>query len=82
MVNSLKLEFIFLFIIIPTIFYIVDSTQIIFLILYLVFFISLVILKKDKTFDFSRLRKKNRLEIFINYLCNFFNRRFFLYFSS
>ena len=58
MVNSLKLEFIFLFIIIPTIFYMVDSTQIIFLILYLVFFISLVILKKDKTFDFLRLRRK------------------------
>ncbi len=58
MVNSLKLEFFFLFIFLPTLFFVIESTKMIFFVLYLVSLISFIFLKKEKNFDFEKLRKK------------------------
>ena len=58
MVNSLKLEFFFLFIFLPTFFFLNESTKMIFLVLYLVSLISYILLKKEKNFDLKKLRKK------------------------
>ena len=59
MANPLKkLEFFFIFLIIPSTIFFLDSSIIIFLILYLVSILSLVILYFDKTFLFTSLKKK------------------------
>ena len=53
-----KLEFFFIFLIIPSTIFFLDSSIIIFLSLYLVSILSLVILYFDKTFLFTSLKKK------------------------
>lgn len=59
MANPLKkLEFFFIFFIIPSTIFFLDSSIIIFLTLYLVSILSLVILSFDKTFLFTSLKKK------------------------
>ena len=59
MANPLKkLEFFFIFLIIPSTIFFLDSSIIIFLTLYLVSIFSLVILYFDKTFLFTSLKKK------------------------
>lgn len=59
MANPLKkLEFFFIFLIIPSTIFFLDSSIIIFLSLYLVSILSLVILYFDKTFLFTSLKKK------------------------
>lgn len=59
MANPLKkLEFFFIFLIIPSTIFFLDSSIIIFLTLYLVSILSLVILYFDKTFLFTSLKKK------------------------
>lgn len=59
MANPLKkLEFFFIFLIIPSTIFFLDSSIIIFLTLYLVSILSLVILSFDKTFLFTSLKKK------------------------
>ena len=59
MANPLKkLEFFFIFLIIPSTIFFLDSSIIIFLTLYLVSILSLVILYFDKTFSFTSLKKK------------------------
>ena len=59
MVNPIKkLEFFFIFLIIPSTIFFLDSSIIIFLTLYLVSIFSLVILYFDKTFLFTSLKKK------------------------
>ena len=59
MANPLKkLEFFFIFLIIPSTIFFLDSSIIIFLSLYLVSILSLVILYFDKTFSFTSLKKK------------------------
>ena len=59
MVNTLKkLEFFFIFLALPSCIFFLDSTTIVFLILYLVFILSPAILYFDKTFFFVSLKKK------------------------
>ena len=59
MANPLKkLEFFFIFLIIPSTIFFLDSLIIIFLSLYLVSILSVVILYFDKTFLFTSLKKK------------------------
>ena len=53
-----KLEFFFIFLALPSIIFLFDSTIIVFLTLYLVFILSLVILYFDKTFLLVSLKKK------------------------
>ena len=53
-----KLEFFFIFFILPSAIFFLDSSIIVFLTLYLVFTLSLVILYFDKSFSFTSLRKK------------------------
>ncbi|MAT33073.1 MAG: hypothetical protein CMP42_03845 [Rickettsiales bacterium] len=54
-----KLEFFFIFLALPSIIFLFDSTTIVFLTLYLVFIFSLAILYFDKTFLLASLKKKN-----------------------
>ena len=53
-----KLEFFFIFFVLPSIIYFLDSTIIVFVALYLVFILSLVFLYLDKAFLFLSLKKK------------------------
>ena len=58
MASSIKIEFFLIFIFIPTILFFIPNTTLIFTMLYIVFFFSLWKIKKDKTFNFSRLKNK------------------------
>lgn len=58
MASSIKIEFFFLFIFLPTILFFLPDTKLIFTTLYVVFFFSLWKIKKDKTFKFSKLKNK------------------------
>ena len=58
MVSSIKIEFILIFIFLPIILFFIPATKIIFATLYVVFFFSLLSLKRDNTFNFSSLKNK------------------------
>ena len=58
MVSSIKIEFFLIFIFLPIILFYISETKLIFATLYIVFFFSLWKLKKDNTFNFSRLKNK------------------------
>lgn len=58
MASSIKTEFFLIFIFLPIILLFISDTKLIFTTLYIVFFFSLCKIKKDKTFNFSRLKKK------------------------
>ena len=78
MANSLKkLEFFFIFLIIPSTIFFLDSSIIIFLTLYLVSILSLVILYFDKTFLFTSLKKKIDWKFVIIFSVIFFFLGFF-----
>ena len=78
MANPLKkLEFFFIFLIIPSTIFFLDSSIIIFLTLYLVSILSLVILYFDKTFLFTSLKKKIDLKFVIIFSVIFFFLGFF-----
>lgn len=72
MVNSLKFEVLLLFFILPYLIYFLGSTEFAFFILYLVFFYTFVILKKDKNFDFKSLLKKVNWKFFCSCFFTFF----------
>ena len=78
MANPLKkLEFFFIFLIIPSVIFFLDSSIIIFLTLYLVSILSLVILYFDKTFLFTSLKKKIDWKFVIIFSVIFFFLGFF-----
>ena len=78
MANPLKkLEFFFIFLIIPSTIFFLDSSIIIFLTLYLVSILSLVILYFDKTFLFTSLKKKIDWKFVIIFSVVFFFLGFF-----
>ena len=78
MANPLKkLEFFFIFLIIPSTIFFLDSSIIIFLTLYLVSVLSLVILYFDKTFLFTSLKKKIDWKFVIIFSVIFFFLGFF-----
>ena len=78
MANPLKkLEFFFIFFIIPSKIFFLDSSIIIFLTLYLVSILSLVILYFDKTFLFTSLKKKIDWKFVIIFSVIFFFLGFF-----
>ena len=78
MANPLKkLEFFFIFLIIPSTIFFLDSSIIIFLTLYLVSILSLVILYFDKTFLFTSLKKKIDWKFVIIFSFVFFFLGFF-----
>ena len=78
MANPLKkLEFFFIFFIIPSTIFFLDSSIIIFLTLYLVSILSLVILYFDKTFLFTSLKKKIDWKFVIIFSVIFFFLGFF-----
>ena len=78
MANPLKkLEFFFIFLIIPSTIFFLDSSIIIFLSLYLVSILSLVILYFDKTFLFTSLKKKIDWKFVIIFSVIFFFLGFF-----
>lgn len=78
MANPLKkLEFFFIFLIIPSTIFFLDSSIIIFLTLYLVSILSLVILYFDKTFLFTSLKKKIDWKFVIIFSVIFFFLSFF-----
>ena len=78
MANPLKkLEFFFIFLIIPSTIFFLDSSIIIFLSLYLVSILSLVILYFDKTFLFTSLKKKIDWKFVIIFSVVFFFLGFF-----
>ena len=78
MANPLKkLEFFFIFFIIPSKIFFLDSSIIIFLTLYLVSVLSLVILYFDKTFLFTSLKKKIDWKFVIIFSVIFFFLGFF-----
>ena len=58
MVSSIKIEFFFIFIFLPVLFFFIPDTKVIFTTLYIVFFYSFLKLKRDNTFNFSNLKKK------------------------
>ena len=58
MASSLKIEFFLIFIFLPIILFFIPETQLVFTTLYIVFFFSLWKIKKDNTFNFSRLKNK------------------------
>ncbi len=59
MANPLKkFEFFFIFLVLPSVIFFLDSSIIVFATLYLVFILSLVILYFDKTFLFASMKKK------------------------
>ena len=58
MASSIKIEFFLVFIFLPIILFFIPETKLIFTTLYIVFFFSLWKIKKDKTFNFSRLKNK------------------------
>ena len=58
MASSIKIEFFLIFIFLPITLFYIPETKLIFTTLYIVFFFSLWKLKKDNTFNFSRLKNK------------------------
>ena len=72
-----KLEFFFIFLILPSAFFFLDSSVIVFLTLYLVFTLSLVILYFDKSFSFTSLRKKVDWKFIIIFSLIFLSLSFF-----
>ena len=72
-----KLEFFFIFLILPSAIFFLDSSIIVFLTLYLVFTLSLVILYFDKSFSFTSLRKKIDWKFIIIFSLIFFSLSFF-----
>ena len=72
-----KLEFFFIFLILPSAIFFLDSSVIVFLTLYLVFTSSLVILYFDKSFSFTSLRKKVDWKFIIIFSLIFFSLSFF-----
>ena len=72
-----KLEFFFIFLILPSVIFFLDSSVIVFLTLYLVFTSSLVILYFDKSFSFTSLRKKVDWKFIIIFSLIFFFLIFF-----
>ena len=58
MASSIKIEFFLIFIFLPIILLFISDTKLIFITLYIVFFFSLWKIKKDKAFNFSRLKNK------------------------
>ena len=72
-----KLEFFFIFIILPSAIFFLDSSIIVFLTLYLVFTLSIVILYFDKSFSFNSLRKKVDWKFIIIFSLIFFSLSFF-----
>ena len=78
MVNPIKkLEFFFIFFILPSAIFFLDSSIIVFLTLYLVFTLSIVILYFDKSFSFNSLRKKVDWKFIIIFSLIFFSLSFF-----
>jgi membrane protease YdiL (CAAX protease family) len=72
-----KLEFFFIFLILPSAIFFLDSSVIVFLTLYLVFTSSLFILYFDKTFSFTSLRKKVDWKFIIIFSLIFLSLSFF-----
>ena len=72
-----KLEFFFIFLILPSAIFFLNSSIIVFLTLYLVFTLSLVILYFDKSFSFTSLRKKVDWKFIIIFSLIFFSLSFF-----
>ena len=72
-----KLEFFFIFLILPSAIFFLDSSIIVFLTLYLVFTLSLVILYFDKSFSFTSLRKKIDWKFIIIFSLIFLSLSFF-----
>ena len=72
-----KLEFFFIFLILPSAIFFLDSSVIVFLTLYLVFTSSLVILYFDKSFSFTSLRKKVDWKFIIIFSLIFLSLSFF-----
>ena len=58
MVNTLKYELIFIFLFLPVILFFFNFTELIFLTLIGIFFLTFKILRNDKKFKFSVLKKK------------------------
>ena len=78
MANSIKkLEFFFIFFILPSAIFFLDSSIIVFLTLYLVFTLSIVILYFDKSFSFTSLRKKVDWKFIIIFSLIFLSLSFF-----
>ena len=72
-----KLEFFFIFLILPSAIFFLDSSVIVFLTLYSVFTLSLVILYFDKSFSFTSLRKKVDWKFIIIFSLIFLSLSFF-----
>ena len=72
-----KLEFFFIFFILPSAIFFLDSSIIVFLTLYLVFTLSIVILYFDKSFSFIYLRKKVDWKFIIIFSLIFLSLSFF-----
>ena len=72
-----KLEFFFIFFILPSAIFFLDSSIIVFLTLYLVFTLSIVILYFDKSFSFTSLRKKVDWKFIIIFSLIFLSLSFF-----
>ena len=72
-----KLEFFFIFFILPSAIFFLDSSIIVFLTLYLVFTLSIVILYFDKSFSFTSLRKKVDWKFIIIFSLMFLSLSFF-----
>ena len=72
-----KLEFFFIFFILPSAIFFLDSSIIVFLTLYLVFTLSIVILYFDKSFSFTSLRKKVDWKFIIIFSIIFLSLGFF-----
>ena len=78
MANPLKnIEFFFIFLILPSVIFFLDSSIIVFLTLYLVFTLSIVILYFDKSFSFTSLRKKVDWKFIIIFSLIFLSLSFF-----
>ena len=78
MASSIKIEFFLVFIFLPIILFFIPETKLIFTTLYIVFF-SLWKIKKDKTFNFSRLKNKPDWKFIFLYFLIFFFAWFFLH---
>ena len=71
MASSIKTEFFFLFILLPTILFFIPDTKLIFTTLYVVFFFSLCKIKEEKTFKFFKLKNKTEWKFFFLYFLIF-----------
>ncbi len=58
MVSTLRLEFFLFFIFLPSVMFFINSTKIVFMVLYTLSFITFYILRRDKEFKYSVLKKK------------------------